>query len=165
MTVLVGGLRVLGANQGGSTHGVLTERAGSLTNDFFRNLLDIGTTWHSTSEAQDVFEGRDAATGEVRWTGSRTTWSSARTPSCGRGARSTPATTPARSSSPTSSGVGEGHGPGPLRRLSLSPSGRAHRVRPRGTAGGCPLVSAQSTPGTIRMSRSAPSPRASSDLR
>ena len=71
MTVLVGGLRVLGANQGGSTHGVLTERVGSLTNDFFRNLLDIGTTWHSTSEAQDVFEGRDAATGEVRWTGTR----------------------------------------------------------------------------------------------
>ncbi|QBR94287.1 catalase/peroxidase HPI [Nocardioides euryhalodurans] len=71
MTVLVGGLRVLGANQGGSTHGVLTERVGSLTNDFFRNLLDIGTTWHATSEARDVFEGRDAATGDVRWTGTR----------------------------------------------------------------------------------------------
>ncbi|MFD1948646.1 catalase/peroxidase HPI [Nocardioides aestuarii] len=71
LTVLVGGLRVLGATHEGSTHGVLTERAGTLTNDFFVNLLDVGTTWHSTSDAQDVFEGRDAATGDVRWTGTR----------------------------------------------------------------------------------------------
>ena len=71
MTVLVGGLRVLGANLQGSQLGVLTENPGSLTNDFFVNLLDMGTTWSSTSEAQDTFEGRDAATGEVRWTGSR----------------------------------------------------------------------------------------------
>ncbi|MBR7673753.1 catalase/peroxidase HPI [Streptomyces daliensis] len=70
LTVLVGGLRVLGANQGGSKHGLLTERPGQLTNDFFVNLLDMDTTWKSTSEAQDEFEGRDAS-GTVRWTGTR----------------------------------------------------------------------------------------------
>ncbi|MGW0732137.1 catalase/peroxidase HPI [Streptomyces sp. NPDC002851] len=70
-TVLVGGLRVLGANQGQSKHGVLTNNPGTLSNDFFVNLLDLGTTWKSTSEAQDEFEGRDAATGEVKWTGTR----------------------------------------------------------------------------------------------
>ncbi len=70
MTVLVGGLRVLGANSQGSSVGVLTSSPGSLTNDFFANLLDMGTTWHATSDAQDTFEGRDAS-GEVRWTGSR----------------------------------------------------------------------------------------------
>ncbi|WP_217230742.1 catalase/peroxidase HPI [Streptomyces anulatus] len=69
-TVLVGGLRVLGANSGGSTHGVLTDRPGTLTNDFFVNLLDLGITWKSTSEAQDEFEARDA-TGRVKWTGTR----------------------------------------------------------------------------------------------
>ncbi|MFH8487355.1 catalase/peroxidase HPI [Streptomyces longisporoflavus] len=71
MTVLVGGLRVLGANHQGSKHGVLTTAPGTLTNDFFVNLLDLGTTWKSTSEAQDTFEGRDAATGEIKWTGTR----------------------------------------------------------------------------------------------
>ncbi|MYV97494.1 peroxidase family protein, partial [Streptomyces sp. SID3343] len=71
MTVLVGGLRVLGANHGQSSHGVFTTAPGSLTNDFFVNLLDLGTTWTSTSEDASAFEGRDAATGEVRWTGSR----------------------------------------------------------------------------------------------
>ncbi len=71
LTVLVGGLRVLGANAQGSAHGVLTDRPGTLTNDFFVHLLDVGTTWHSTSDAQDVFEGRDAASGAVRWTGTR----------------------------------------------------------------------------------------------
>ncbi|MEW2400476.1 catalase/peroxidase HPI [Streptomyces sp. NPDC046862] len=70
LTVLVGGLRVLGANQGGSTHGVLTETPGKLTNDFFVNLLDLGTTWKSTSEDQTTFEGRDAS-GQVKWTGTR----------------------------------------------------------------------------------------------
>ncbi|MFJ4971758.1 catalase/peroxidase HPI [Streptomyces sp. NPDC088755] len=69
-TVLVGGLRVLGANSGGSKHGVLTDRPGTLTNDFFVNLLDLGITWKSTSSAQDEFEARDAA-GQVRWTGTR----------------------------------------------------------------------------------------------
>ncbi|MEU6058978.1 catalase/peroxidase HPI [Streptomyces sp. NPDC047097] len=69
-TVLVGGLRVLGANTGGSRHGVLTDRPGTLTNDFFVNLLDLGITWKSTSSAQDEFEARDE-TGRVRWTGTR----------------------------------------------------------------------------------------------
>ncbi|GGZ69697.1 catalase/peroxidase HPI [Streptomyces bluensis] len=71
MTVLVGGLRVLGANHAQSAHGVFTDSVGTLTNDFFVNLLDLGTEWKSTSEAQDTFEGRDAATGEVKWTGTR----------------------------------------------------------------------------------------------
>ncbi|KOV52652.1 hydroperoxidase [Streptomyces sp. AS58] len=71
MTVLVGGLRVLGANAGQSAHGVLTEKPGTLTNDFFVNLLDMGTTWKATSEDQHTFEGRDAATGAQKWTGTR----------------------------------------------------------------------------------------------
>ncbi|MFJ8154053.1 catalase/peroxidase HPI [Streptomyces sp. NPDC094468] len=71
LTVLVGGLRVLGANTGGSKHGVLTETPGVLTNDFFVNLLDMGTEWKSTSEDQTTFEGRDLATGAVKWTGTR----------------------------------------------------------------------------------------------
>ncbi|MET9764819.1 catalase/peroxidase HPI [Streptomyces sp. NPDC006372] len=71
MTVLVGGLRVLGANYQKSPLGALTKTPGSLTNDFFVNLLDLGTTWKATSEDQTTFEGRDAATGEVKWAGSR----------------------------------------------------------------------------------------------
>jgi catalase-peroxidase len=71
MTVLVGGLRVLGANYKQSPLGVFTATPGSLTNDFFVNLLDLGTTWKATSEDASTFEGRDAATGEVKWTGSR----------------------------------------------------------------------------------------------
>jgi catalase-peroxidase len=68
MTVLVGGLRVLGANYGQTKHGVFTDRPGTLTNDFFVNLLDMSTKWNET-DAEDVFEGRDAKTGTVRWTG------------------------------------------------------------------------------------------------
>jgi len=71
MTVLVGGLRVLGANFGNTRHGVLTKRPQTLTNDFFVNLLDMRTTWKATSPAGDLFEGRDRATGEPRWTGTR----------------------------------------------------------------------------------------------
>jgi catalase-peroxidase len=71
MTVLVGGLRVLGANTGSSKHGVFTKKAEALTNDFFVNLLDMGTEWKAVSEAKDVFEGRDRKTGEIRWTGTR----------------------------------------------------------------------------------------------
>jgi catalase-peroxidase len=71
MTVLVGGMRVLNANYDGSKHGVFTHRPEALTNDFFVNLLDMGTEWSATSEAQDAFEGRDRATGEVKWTGTR----------------------------------------------------------------------------------------------
>ncbi|MCY3932570.1 MAG: catalase/peroxidase HPI [Acidobacteria bacterium] len=69
MTVLIGGLRVLGANAGGSELGVFTERAGTLTNDFFVNLLDMATDWQASADAEGVFEGRDRGTGEVRWTG------------------------------------------------------------------------------------------------
>jgi catalase-peroxidase len=71
MTVLVGGLRVLGANSDGSAHGVFTERPGQLTNDFFVNLLDMGTTWAPVSEAGELFEGRDRSSGTLRWTGTR----------------------------------------------------------------------------------------------
>jgi catalase-peroxidase len=71
MTVLVGGMRVLGANVGQTRHGVFTARPGALTNDFFVNLLDTGTTWQSTAGDADVFEGRDRATGELKWTGTR----------------------------------------------------------------------------------------------
>ncbi len=71
LTVLIGGLRVLGANYQQSPLGVFTTTPGSLTNDFFVNLLDMGTTWKATSKDANTFEGRDAATGEVKWTGSR----------------------------------------------------------------------------------------------
>ena len=71
MTVLVGGLRVLGANTGKKTHGVFTKRLGVLTNDFFIHLLDMGTEWAPAADAPDTFEGRDRKTGQVRWTGTR----------------------------------------------------------------------------------------------
>ncbi|HSW51573.1 MAG TPA: catalase/peroxidase HPI, partial [Bryobacteraceae bacterium] len=71
MTVLVGGMRVLNTNFGQSPHGVLTGRPGALTNDFFVNLLDMGTEWKAVSESQAVFEGRDRKTGAVKWTGTR----------------------------------------------------------------------------------------------
>ncbi len=71
MTVLVGGLRVLGANAGKSQHGVLTKRPETLSNDFFVNLLDIGTEWKPTSDAGEAFEGRDRKTGKIKWTGTR----------------------------------------------------------------------------------------------
>ena len=71
MTVLVGGMRVLNANFGQSRHGVFTKRPETLTNDFFVNLLDMGTEWKATPDDEDVFEGRDRATGERKWTGSR----------------------------------------------------------------------------------------------
>ncbi|MDQ7759198.1 catalase/peroxidase HPI [Xanthomonas sontii] len=71
MTVLVGGLRVLGANSGQSAHGVFTDRPGVLSNDFFANLLDMGTEWKATSEMKDVYEGRDRKNGAVKWTGTR----------------------------------------------------------------------------------------------
>jgi catalase-peroxidase len=71
LTVLVGGMRVLGTNVGGSKHGVFTSRAEALTNDFFVNLLDMGTVWKPVSEDADLFEGRDRKTGKVKWTGTR----------------------------------------------------------------------------------------------
>jgi catalase-peroxidase len=71
MTVLVGGMRVLNTNYDQSSLGVLTDRPGTLTNDFFVNLLDMGTAWQASSEAEDTFEGRNRGTGELQWTGSR----------------------------------------------------------------------------------------------
>jgi catalase-peroxidase len=71
MTLLLGGLRVLEANYDRSEFGVLTTRPGALTNDFFVNLLDMGTEWKAVSDATDMFEGRDRKTGEVKWTGTR----------------------------------------------------------------------------------------------
>jgi catalase-peroxidase len=71
MTVLIGGMRVLNTNYGQTRHGVFTSRPEVLTNDFFVNLLDMGTVWHLTSEDKDLFEGRDRAKGELRWTGTR----------------------------------------------------------------------------------------------
>jgi catalase-peroxidase len=71
MTVLVGGLRVLGANAGGSTHGVFTTRPGTLSNDFFVNLLDMGTEWAPSPEAPGTYEGHDRGTGARKWSGTR----------------------------------------------------------------------------------------------
>ncbi len=71
MTVLVGGMRALDANVGRTQHGVFTRRPGTLTNDFFVQLLDMNTTWNATSEAADVFEGRDRATGAAKATATR----------------------------------------------------------------------------------------------
>ena len=71
MTVLLGGFRVLNINYGAAPHGVFTKRPGALTNDFFVNLLDLGTTWQATSDAQDLFEGRNRATGALQWTSTR----------------------------------------------------------------------------------------------
>ena len=71
MTVLVGGMRAIGANADGTQLGILTDRPGALTTDFFVNLLDMGTEWQPTSKAEEQFEGRDRATGEVKWTASR----------------------------------------------------------------------------------------------
>ncbi|HEX2616671.1 MAG TPA: catalase/peroxidase HPI, partial [Flavobacteriales bacterium] len=71
MTALVGGMRALDTNFDGTKHGVLTDRPGVLTNDFFVNLLDMGTTWKSSADAASVYEGRDRATGKVKWTGTR----------------------------------------------------------------------------------------------
>ena len=71
MTALIGGLRVLNTNFDQSQHGVFTKKNETLSNDFFVNLLDLGTTWSASSDAQQVFEGRDRKTGEVKWTGTR----------------------------------------------------------------------------------------------
>jgi len=71
MTVLIGGMRVLNTNYDQSQHGVFTKRPETLTNDFFVNLLDLGTTWKATSDSQDVFEGLDRAKGERKGTGTR----------------------------------------------------------------------------------------------
>jgi len=71
MTVLLGGMRALGTNHDGSDLGVLTSQVGALTNDYFVNLLDMSTAWQPTSDTEEIFEGRDRETGEVKWTASR----------------------------------------------------------------------------------------------
>ncbi|HEX7357296.1 MAG TPA: peroxidase family protein, partial [Ignavibacteriaceae bacterium] len=71
MTVLVGGMRVLGANYGGTKHGVFTQEVGKLTNDFFVNLLDMNTVWKPITNGIDAYEGRDRKTNELKWTGTR----------------------------------------------------------------------------------------------
>ena len=71
MTVLIGGLRVLNINTGGARHGVFTERPGVLSNDFFRNLLDMGTEWKSVSDTKETFAGHDRKSGAPRWTATR----------------------------------------------------------------------------------------------
>ena len=71
MTVLVGGLRALGVNHGGAKHGVFTKKPGTLTNDFFANLLDLNTVWSATTADGDVFTGKDRKTGATKWTGTR----------------------------------------------------------------------------------------------
>ena len=71
LTVLVGGLRVLGANHGGSQQGVFTDQVGVLTNDFFVNLLDVGTEWKAANDAAELFEGRDRNSGDLKYSGTR----------------------------------------------------------------------------------------------
>ncbi|MGI9569561.1 MAG: peroxidase family protein, partial [Desulfobulbia bacterium] len=68
MTALLGGMRALGANNGGSKHGVFTDKPGTLSNDFFVNMLDMSTKWSKSSKSEGVYEGRDRATGKVKWT-------------------------------------------------------------------------------------------------
>jgi catalase (peroxidase I) len=102
MTVLVGGMRVLNANFGPSQHGVLTKRPETLTPDVFVNLLDMRTTWKATSEDDDVFEGRDRATGQLNvGPAPESTSSSVRTPNSGPSRKNTEVRTPRRSSSTT----------------------------------------------------------------
>ena len=71
MTALVGGMRVLGTNADGSSHGIFTHRPGTLSNDFFVNLLDMHTTWSEVQDDENLFEGRDRVTGDLRWTATR----------------------------------------------------------------------------------------------
>ena len=98
LTVLIGGLRALGANYGGSKHGVFTDQPGVLTNDFFVNLLDMGTDWKASESAENVYEGRDRSTGEPSGPPPPTTWCSARIRCCAHWPRCTRRTTTSRSS-------------------------------------------------------------------
>jgi catalase-peroxidase len=71
LTVLVGGMRALDANYDGSKHGILTDKPGALTNDFFVNLLDMRTVWKAADDHKEIYEGRDRTSGELKWTGTR----------------------------------------------------------------------------------------------
>ena len=102
MTVLIGGMRVLNTNFGQSQHGVFTKRPEALTNDFFVNLLDMGTEWKAVSKDADVFEGRDRKTGEVKWTGTRVDLIFGSNSQLGRWRKSTQVRTRRRSLSMTS---------------------------------------------------------------
>jgi catalase-peroxidase len=104
MTVLIGGLRVLGTNHGDSKHGVFTDRVGALTNDFFVNLTDMAYMWKPAGS--NLYEIRDRRTGQVKWTATRSTWCSAPTPSCAPAQRSMRRTTAGKSSCTTSSPPG-----------------------------------------------------------
>ena len=106
MTVLIGGMRVLGTNFGGSKHGVFTKRPDALTNDFFVNLLDMGTEWKPTSKDADLFEGRYRKSGELKWTGTRVDLVFGSNSQLRRWPKSTAAPTPSKSSSTTSSRPG-----------------------------------------------------------
>ena len=97
LTVLVGGLRVLGANFDGSKNGVFTDREGVLSNDFFVNLLDMNTQWKATDDSNELFAGSDRASGEVKYTATRADWCLVQTPSCARWLKSTPAAMHTRS--------------------------------------------------------------------
>jgi catalase-peroxidase len=103
MTVLVGGLRALNANAGQSKHGVFTSRPGTLSNDYFVNLLDMSTKWSKSPATEGLYEGRDRKSGALKWTPPRSTSCSVRTPSCGPWPRCMPRPTGSRSSCRTSS--------------------------------------------------------------
>jgi len=101
MTALIGGMRVLGTNHGGSQHGVFTERVGALTNDFFVQLTDMAYTWKPAG--RNLYELRERKSGAPKWTARAWTWCSARTPSCAPTPRSMHKTTAAKNSCATSS--------------------------------------------------------------
>ena len=135
MTVLVGGLRVLGANTGGSTTGVLTDRPGTLTNDFFVNLLELGTTWTADQRGADEFTATNAA-GEQTWTGSRVDLLFGSNSELRPSPRSTPATTPREVRPRLRRRVVAGHGGRPLRPQVTSARVTARRPGPRASGPG-----------------------------
>ena len=106
LTVLIGGLRALGANHGGSKHGVFTDKPGVLSTDFFVNLLDMNTEWKPSENAENVYEGHDRASGALKWTATANDLSSARTRCCARWSRCMRRTTTRASSWRTSSRPG-----------------------------------------------------------
>ena len=135
MTVLVGGLRALNANVGQSAHGVFTDRPETLTNDFFVNLLDMGTEWKASASAENVYEGRDRATGEVKWTATAVDLvfgSQLPAPGARRGLRLRRREGEVRAR--LRGRVGQGHEPRPLRPR-LTTSHAQHRCRTRSGTG------------------------------
>ena len=140
-TVLVGGLRALGANAGGAAHGVLTDRPGTLTNDVFVNLLDMDTEWKVSASAENVYEGRDRSSGEVRWTATAVDLVfGVQLPAPGhrRGLRRRGRRVEVRRG--LRGGLGQGHEPGPVRPglIGRAGSGRRDRTRPVSRPGSSP---------------------------